>query len=212
MPALLGRRPILFGLLAATVCFATVGRVEAQQYVRVEEDWELILNTPDLSFPAPQIIVAMKPRPTSNKTAIFLINHHDTPEFQAGGGQIQVWEGDLLRSYKSFAGPTLVREGERVTWTQYMRRDGGKFEFGLSRVEGDAWGVNTAADLGGPVWFNDGQPFFTNYDSNASLHGAAITFGADRVRSLKLLAVRKYKTVNDPDPDVEPSRTVYPSE
>ncbi len=203
---------VLIGSLAA-IAFAVAGEsaTAGSQYYRIEEDWELVLNTPDLSFPAPQIVVAMKPGITSRKQALFLINHHDTPQFNAGGGQIQVWDGDVLKSYKSFAGPTLIRVGERVTWTQYMERSGGKFQFGLSRVEGDAWGVNTAADLGGPVSFADSKTIFDVYSSDNSVEDAAITFGADRVASLKLVEVRKYLAVGGVV-ETEGSRTIYASE
>jgi hypothetical protein len=199
-------------LCAATALLAYYQPASAApggMYYRIEEDWELVLNTPDLSFPAPQIVVAMKPGVASTKQALFLINHHDTPQFNAGGGQIQVWDGDVLKSYKSFQGPTLIRVGEVVRWTQYMERSGGKFQYGLSYVEGDAWGVNTAADLGGPVYFSDIKTIFDAYDSDNSVHDAAITFGADRVNSLKLVEVRKYKPLGGID--VEGSQTIYAS-
>lgn len=176
-------------------------------YTRVEQDWELVLNTPDLSFPSPQIVIPMKTRPESAKTAFFLVNHHDFPSFQAGGGQIQLWQGDL-QQVKSFAGPTLIRDGEVVTWTQYLERKDGKLNFGLSAVAGDAWGTNTADTLGGPVSFSDSNPWLTDYDSSYSVDNTVIMFGDGRVHSLKLLQVRKYKVGGGVD--VEPARTVYP--
>lgn len=205
------KRSLLISSVAAVVLIAATEKASAgPTYTKIEEDWELILNTPDLSFPAPQIVVGMKPSSTSQKQALFLINHHDTPLFNAGGGQIQVWDGDTLRSYKSFAGPTLIRVGERVTWTQYMERSGGRFQFGLSRVEGDAWGVNTAEDLGGAVYFNDAKTVFDNYSSDNSVEDAAITFGADRVNSLKLVEVRKYLVGGGVE--TEGSRTIHQSQ
>jgi hypothetical protein len=190
------------------VVLASAGAAEAGGiYNRIEQDWELVLNTPDLNFPSPQIVIPMKGRPEGTKTAYFLINHHDFPEFQKGGGQIQLWEGDV-QQVKSFAGPTLIRDGEVVTWTQYLERKDGKFHFGLSAVAGEAWGTNTAADLGGPVSFVDGNPWFTDYDSAYSVDNVVIMFGDGRVHSLKLLEVRKYKISGGVD--TEPARTVYP--
>ena len=205
-------RPVLFGALVASFIAAQPQTASALPgvYYRVEEDWELVLNTPDISFPAPQIVVTMKPGTTSSKTAHFLINHHDTPAFQAGGGQIQLWDNGVLRSYKSFAGPTLLIEGERVTWTQYIERSGGKFHFGLSAVSGEAWGTNTASDLGGPVAFSDSKTIIDLYDSNISRTGAVITFGDERVYSLKLLKVRKFESSSDLIPDEEGPYTVFP--
>jgi hypothetical protein len=200
------------GLVAvmAMVAYAESAVAGSGLYYRIEEDWELVLYTPDLSFPAPQVVVCMTPGDLSNKQALFLINHHDTPLFNAGGGQIQVWDGDTLKSYKSFQGPTLIRVGEVVRWTQYMERSGGKFQFGLSYVEGDAWGVNTAADLGGPVYFSDWKSIFDSYTSDNSVHDAAITFGADRVNSLKLKQVRKYPSTGGVETEGE--RVIYTSE
>jgi len=206
------KRPVLWGFLAATMClsYAETAFAVPGQYYRVEEDWELVLNTPDLSFPAPQIVIMMKPAPISSKTALFLVNHHDTPAFNAGGGQIQIWDQDVLRTYKSFAGPTLIRVGERVTWTQFMERSGGKFQFGLSAVTGDAWGTNTATDLGGPISFNDIKPIFDQYDSAESVRDATITFGADRVNSLKLLRVRKFPADGTPVEVDSTEHVIYP--
>ncbi len=206
------KRPVLWGFLAATLCLTSAEKAFAVPgiYYRIEEDWELVLNTPDLSFPAPQIVMMMKPAVTSPKTALFLVNHHDTPVFNAGGGQIQIWDSDVLRSYKSFQGPTLIRVGEKVTWTQFMCRQGGKFEFGLSAVSGDAWGTNTATDLGGPITFGDIKPVFDGYDVTNSLQNATITFGADRINSLKLIQVRKYPSDGSPVEVDVTEHVVYP--
>lgn len=201
------KRATLVAGVAALV-LALTGTAEAGgQYVRVEQDWELILNTPDLSFPSPQIVIPMKTRPLSNKTAFFLVNHHDFPSFQAGGGQIQLWQDDV-QVVKSFEGPTLIRDGEVVTWTQYLERKDGKLNFGLSAVAGEAWGTNTAETLGGPVSFTDSNPQITDYDSSYSVDNVVIMFGDGRVHSLKLLAVRKYKS--DGSVETEAERTVYP--
>lgn len=201
---------VLCGMLSATSFLAFAGAASGAEYYRIEEDWELVLNKPDLSFPSPQIVVSMKPGTTSGKTALFLINHHDTPRFNAGGGQIQVWDDKVLRTYKSFAGPTLIRDGERVTWTQYMERSNGKFHFGLSAVQGDAWGTNTAETLGGPVSWSDWKHVFDHYDSETSRTGATITFGDERVYSLKLVQVRKFRFAGDTNPDTEGPYTVFP--
>ncbi|MGC1273359.1 MAG: hypothetical protein WBC44_06595 [Planctomycetaceae bacterium] len=204
------RRPFLFASLAATFFLAVAPAAQAQQFARIEEDWELILNTPDLSFPSPQLVVSMKPNDASDLQALFLINHHDTPTFNAGGGQIQIWDGEALRSYKSFTGPTLIREGERVTWTQYMDRTATQFQFGLKAVEGEAWGTNTAETLGGPIAASSLNLSLDGYDSNDSIEHATLTFGEERVRSLRLVEVRKYRYAGDPDPVTEGPRTVFP--
>lgn len=203
-------KAVYYGMLTTTSFLALAGTAAGAEYVRIEEDWELVLNTPDLSFPSPQIVVSMKPGSSSEKTALFLINHHDTPTFNAGGGQIQIWDNEVLRTYKSFAGPTLIRDGERVTWTQYMKRSDGKFYFGLSAVQGDAWGTNTAETLGGPVSWSDWKHIFDRYDSGLSRTGATITFGDERVSSLRLVQVRKYRSATDTNPDTEGPYTVFP--
>lgn len=202
------RRCVSWGLLSvAMVIVASEKAFALPPYVRIEEDWELVLNTPDLSFPTPQIVMTMKPARTSSKSCLFLVNHHDNPSFKAGGGQIQLWDAGL-RSYKSFTGPTLINVGERVTWTQYMQRDGSRIYFGLSAVDGDAWGTNTPETLGGPIYWIDGNPEFWNYDSGVSTEEAAITFGPERVELLRLVQVRKYK--KDGSFEVEGARQVYP--
>jgi len=201
------RRTILGAVAALTLCLAAPASADGP-YARIEQDWELVLNTPDLSFPSPQIVIPMKSWPGSSKTAYFLVNHHDYPEFQAGGGQIQLWNGSTQLATKSFEGPTLIRDGEVVTWTQYVERKDGKLKFGLSAVQGEAWGTNTADTLGGPVEIPDSISSFAAYETSYSAENAVITFGDERVHSLKLVAVRKIKA--NGQVDTEGSRDVYP--
>jgi hypothetical protein len=201
------RRTPLWAAALLTLAAAVPAAADGP-YVRIEQDWELVLNTPDLSFPSPQVVIPMKSWRDSGKTAYFLVNHHDYPTFQAGGGQIQLWNNGVQLATKSFEGPTLVRDGEVVTWTQYLERKDGKLRFGLSAVEGEAWGTNTADTLGGPVEIADTFPSFTAYETSYSAENAVITFGDERVHSLKLVAVRKYKL--NGQFDTEGPRNVYP--
>lgn len=204
----LAKRRTTLGALAALILGIAGPAAADGPYVRIEQDWELVLNTPDLSFPSPQIVIPMKSWPASQKTAYFLINHHDYPTFQAGGGQIQLWNDGVQLATKSFEGPTLIRDGEVVTWTQYLERKDGKLKFGLSAVQGEAWGTNTADTLGGPIEMTDSITQFVAYESSFSTENAVITFGDERVQSLKLVAVRKYKPTGQVD--TEGPRDVYP--
>ena len=62
--------------------------------VRVEEDWELVASSPDAATTAPQVACAVFPTGESTSLcAVFELNHQTQPSFEAGGMQLQIWDG-----------------------------------------------------------------------------------------------------------------------
>ncbi len=196
--------------VVAAVAALSAGTADAGQYIYVEEDWELILNTPDANTASPQLVVQMRPDPNSTEVGLFLVNHRDLPSFAAGGVQLQLWSGSVLLDQAAYTGAPLAAAGEKVTWTQYLARVNGRLHFGVLRLDGATWGTLSAAQFGQPVSCSDANGVFPNYSSADSAANATIVFGSERIGSLKLVQVRKYRA--DGSFDVESSRTAFPAE
>ena len=63
--------------------------------MRVEEDWELIVANPDANSTAPQVTTTLSPTGSSQTLlGAFDLNHRSRPDFQPGGLQVQIWNGD----------------------------------------------------------------------------------------------------------------------
>lgn len=205
--------PLRGKVLAANSCLlllALTGGLRADddpRYQRIEEDWEVIVGTPDPVTGSPQIAFDMAPHPLSPKACLFLLNYRDAPSFRPGGIHVQLWEDDYRLSWADNRHEALAVPQEHITFTLFMQRDGQKLRYGVVRGEGDTWGEFGSDDFA--VACDDARSSFSNYRSEHSVDNATIILGATRVESLKLLQVRKFRS-NSPVVDVEPTRVVYP--
>jgi hypothetical protein len=188
-------------LFAASQCMAT------GPYVRIEQDWELDLGTPDPAQPTPQVAVQIDPYPNSSTSAVLLLNYQDTPNFQSGGMQLQLWNQNVSLGTSTIAGgQTLGTSGEKITWTQYLRVSGNQLNFGISGGQFPTWGqpasdqsaVSTTTDL----------TSFSGYSTNDSVSKSTILLGSSAVGCLKITAVRKYDAAGNHDD--ESGQQVYP--
>src|SRR5262249_25694473 len=69
---------------------------------QIQEDWQLVIGTPDVIGVGPQITTSMSPvSDNSTPFAAFDLNYREYPDFQAGGMQIQVWSGPNVLSTAS---------------------------------------------------------------------------------------------------------------
>lgn len=161
--------------------------------VRVEEDWELQVATPDPNNDAPQISVVFAPTADVDWAyAEFDINHHSHPDFIAGGLQLQVWSGGRpIVVNNDPDGGVISQPQERVRWTQSMHLDDGVLTFAITGGTSTTWGafggdgklsIRTAAPLAD----------LNGYDTAVSLKNSGVGFAANRVQSLKIVAVRRY--------------------
>src|SRR4051794_29505600 len=94
----------------------------------IEEDWEVVLNTPDPTSNGPQIMTYMSPvGDTSKPYSWFMLNVRDAPNPTAGGGmQIQVWTyADSLLTSSTWGTNQLNTTGEVIRWTQRIYYPGG---------------------------------------------------------------------------------------
>ena len=157
----------------------------------VEEDWELVLATPDPDVTSPQITTSMQldssvELPTMN----FILNYRDTPAFAAGGVQVKMTAGGSTTA-ASKGSEQLQTPDETVTWTQRLSLNGGAVTFEVVSGKSTTWGDFGAGTLS--VGASTGVGSLAGYDPAVSVSKSSPTFGANRVARMTLLRVRYYR-------------------
>ena len=75
---------------------AAIAEGPAPTILRVEEDWVLLIGTPDQNSVSPQVTCVFAPTGNlSSLAGVFELNHQSQPSFAAGGLHIQVWQGEV---------------------------------------------------------------------------------------------------------------------
>lgn len=181
------------GTLALAVTAAPVALsqdADALPIVRVEEDWQLVLNEPNDSTDCPQFHTVMSP--TGNVTEYYaevLWNHREIPDYASGGVQLRSWYDELLLRRRSVEYRTLSTSAETITWTQAMQADADVLTFWVLNGNSTTWGVfgrDMVIDV--PTGILD----LSQYSPSVSAANSCITYGSNRVESLRITAVRYY--------------------
>lgn len=165
--------------------------VEPITLVVVEEDWELIVASPDPNSTAPQISCTISPLSHVNSIhAAFELNHQSQPEFTAGGLQLQIWNDEQPLGSRKFPNPgVLSTDGEVVRWTQSLSLAGGVLTFAIKDGSSTTWG-----DFGGQGYLNASLvtdlPNLNGYDPAISAKNSGVAYAGNRVTSLILKRVR----------------------
>lgn len=165
----------------------------ADPVTRVEEDWELVVATPDATTTAPQVTTVISPAANLDGVhAMFEMNFRSLPEFQPGGLHLQVWEGDIpfgIADHPNNA--TMSTNNETVTWTQSVELTGQNLVFEVSSGNSQTWG-----SFGGQNTLRASRPSaianLDSYSSDVSINNTGVGFAGNRVTSLRILRVRRY--------------------
>ena len=199
------RVPTRLGCKFSLICVGTAALVSAlsapsvsdtmfiEPVIQVEEDWQLVLNEPDDGLTTPQFHTAMSPfGHTDSLFAQVTWNYREIPDFSAGGLQMQGWHEDGVLTDRSFAYGALSRVAETVGWTQTLTADGTMGSFSITNGYSNTWstfgypaqnmklhGVVNVSNLDG-------------YNPDVSVENSGVTFGSNRVRSLRITEVRYY--------------------
>lgn len=174
-------------ILAAGTCLAE----PAVEIVRVEEDWELVIDSPDPDSTAPQVVCVTSPLPGVDGLYLaFEINHQSLPDFTPGGLQLQVWSGETAVTQRKFPNAEVAAtQQETVRWTQSMEVQGDNLVFDVIDGSSTTWG-----NFGGQGYLHVGvgSPVanLNGYDPTVSVNNSGIGYAANRVSSLVLKAVR----------------------
>ncbi len=188
-----GRRHWLTAMAVAALCVFFAGLSRANDIDRVEEDWRLVVAEPDTLLVSPQITCTMSPVGNLNSDyAVFDVNLRNFPSYEAGGVQLQVWNGDnSVSSIRSKSGVVLGEANEVVTWTQVMTVQDGHLSFEVTNGQSTSWGS-----------FGDGNSIALVKDTNlqnlneyspaSTVDNSGVGYGANRVASLTLVGIRFY--------------------
>jgi len=159
---------------------------------QVEEDWELVVLTPDPVAVGPQVTTCMGPSAGPATTFVaFDLNYHEFPSFFPGGMQLQVWSGGQLAGTASQGIAVLNTPGERITWTQQMILGGGNIIYDINNGKSVTWG-----DFGQGLWLSVSYPSpvisLAGYDPDVSAARSGVSWESNHVKSLTLVRVRYY--------------------
>ena len=178
---------LIFGLfmsLSITPCMAGQGT----DITKVDEYWELDLNTPNSYKGAPQLTFLISPTGTTDSLYGILVVNQRVGE--VGGLQLQLWNGDTRIATSTFSDvETLATTGEKVQWITEMTVNNGTLTIAIKNLSTDTWGnygtnqtvltASTATSLSN----------FNAYDLNVSAANSGVDFGTTRVGKLILKKV-----------------------
>jgi len=172
---------------------ATWGQI-SPPIVRVEQDWELVVEAPDPDNDAPQIVCVISPfgHVRSLYTALEMNQRAEPSGFMPGGLQLQIWDGETLLAEQSYARDNVLDEAnETITWTQKMRLADGQLIFKVTNGSSHTWGeFGDEANLRLSV--DTALTTLAGYDANVSVVNSGVGYGGNRVRSLTLKRTRLY--------------------
>lgn len=193
------RRTLLAGLglgialFSPALSYAQVSGDEGGGYepiIRIEEDWELVLNEPNDLIEAPQFHTMMSPfGHLDSWYALVIWNYREVPWFVPGGLQIQSWHSDYRLSRRTVDYAALSTTAETIVWTQALETNGVELAFEIIEGQSITWGqFGRDLRISATAYLSD----LNGYSTDASVENSCITFGANRVDSMVIKQVRYY--------------------
>lgn len=189
-------RIALLGLIALAVgnlfSASAYGQENPSAITRVEEDWELRINTPDPLQDSPQVSTWMSPVGQLDGFHFgFDLNHAQHAGYEGGGFQTKAMRGSsLIDEHIGKAGENLRHAGEVVRWTQFIAILDSEVVFAIKNGTSSSWG-----NFGGPdtlVRVPQRLDNLNSYNPETSCKASGIGFASNRVASLRLVRVRLY--------------------
>ncbi len=179
--------------ICSLACLALASTATAQNVLRVEEDWELVVGEPDANSVGPQVITTMSPNCDITGTYFTMeLNHRSAPTWTPGGISIHRWSGDWrMGSFDRSDRTVMSTSNETVTWTQALFVENGRLVFKIYDGVSDTWG---------PFGYSNyvrldcswGVNQINSYSPALSVAQSGPAYAGNRVHSLKLLRVRMF--------------------
>jgi hypothetical protein len=180
--------------LAVVLCAAAA---PAQDIVRVEEDWELVLGEPDSNIVGPQVSTVMSPFGNIDSTYFTLeMNHRSAPTWQPGGITIHRWDGECrMDSYDRDDRSVMSTTGEVVTWTKVLKVNDGVLTYKIIDGASTTWGAfGYTGNLKLSTPWTDGN--LNSYSPDVSVGESGVAYAGNRVQTLRIKQIR-YKLSDD---------------
>ena len=192
-----------FVVLGATT--TTAFGQDTNSVVKIEQEWEIVLGDPDVETDSPQVVCVISPTgDVASHYAVLEINQQDLPDFSPGGIQLQTWNGEVPLAYQgAFPGEVLSNAQEVVRFTLVMSLHDHHLHFYVKNGDSATWG-----DFG---WENGlGMSVSTSltnlnqYSSAITSRNSGISFGSNRIQSLKIIRTKSVKANGDVTYDETP--------
>ncbi len=177
----------------------------------VEEDWQLVIASPDPYSIGPQITSVMSPvSDGSTPFFAFDMNYREYPFFSAGGMQVQVWSNGSVTDTSSHGSALLNTVGEVITWTQRMSLSGGTVSYNVTNGQSTTWGrFGRKTQFGAS--FQAGVNDLSGYDPDVSAANSGVSWQSNHVTQLVLFQVRYYARGQLISTDTNPRTLIAPA-
>ncbi len=108
---------------------------------RIEEDWSLVVGTPNPLEVGPQITTTMSPLGDNSQLYfIFNMNFRNDP-FRPGGLQVQCFDQEQAAGEATSSKSALLQtQGEAVRWTQRLECVDGQLRYSIIAGASQTWG------------------------------------------------------------------------
>lgn len=196
---------VLLMLLIVAVWSSVAMAQTAPTVVRVEEDWELVVGTPDPDSDGPQVTAVISPFGNLDSLySTFELNHQSELTFEAGGLQLQIWDGQVLLGDKGHPNRNVLSQaGEVIAWTQSLELQNETVTFEITDGSSTTWG-----NFGGQGYLKVMLPTtlsdLGSYSSAVSVGDSGVSYGGNRVTSLVLKRVRFHLSTGEVTEDNVP--------
>jgi hypothetical protein len=174
-------------------CPSALAEGEAASVIKVEEDWQLVLNVPDNNVNCPQFHTVISPGP--DLTGLYFQidwNYREQPDFSSGGLELLTWSGDSLVRHRSLRTEELSTTAETITWTQVLIANADQVLFQIKNGQSTTWGSFSTLNIGQTPGLDD----LNAYSPDVSVANSWITYGSNRVELLALVSVRYYAYID----------------
>jgi hypothetical protein len=182
----------LVPLCCAVALICGPSAASAQDLVKVEENWELVLGEPETITAGPQVMTTMGPFTHLDDTYFtFELNHLSAPSWSPGGLHVHKWYSEAREGTYSRADRSLLRyDNEVLTWTQVLSISNNKLRFQINNGVSLTWGSFGHTGLMA-VEKNWGANHINGYSPEMSVAQSGVSYAGNRVKSLKIKSIKQ---------------------
>jgi hypothetical protein len=185
------------GFLAAfaLACSFGLGQTPSGPADKIEEDWQVVIASPDPDGVGPQLTTCMSPVADGSMPFVaFDLNYRDYSTFQPGGMQLNVYSGGSVMSSSSQGTALCQTANETISWTQRMHvsSSGNSITYRIVNGQSTTWGQFGSAQGLNPVSFAASITSLASYSPDTSVAKSGAGWESDHVASMTLLRVRYY--------------------
>ena len=160
----------------------------------IEEDWQLVVSTPDPNVTCPQVTTLMQLDSNPASAAMFFnLNYRETPAFNPGGLQVKIQDSSQTYATANQGTAQLQTSNETITWTQRLSLSGGVVSYKVNSGNSTTWGSFGVAATDLAVSTPTSRTSLINYNPADSATNSGPGFGSNRLTSMTLLRVRYYQ-------------------